>query len=158
MPRGRRSRTRAKAFQARIDRANAEGGVNGRKIDAVIVDDQSSGANLTAAQDLVQNRKVFMVVNNSSFAFLSYRYLLSQGVPVIGGGYDGTYYGQKGNESIFSAIGNAAPISGLDLRLHDPGHEDEGRDQGRRPRPTGRRRRPATTPRRCSSTRCRRPG
>ena len=83
-----------KAFQARIDRANAEGGVNGRKIDAVIIDDESSGANLTAAQDLVQNRKVFMVVNNSSFAFLSYRYLLSQGVPVIGGGYDGTYYGQ----------------------------------------------------------------
>jgi branched-chain amino acid transport system substrate-binding protein len=102
-----------KAFQARIDRANAEGGVNGRKIDAVIIDDESSGANLTAAQDLVQNRKVFMVVNNSSFAFLSYRYLLSQGVPVIGGGYDGTYYGQKGNESIFSASGNAAPISGL---------------------------------------------
>ena len=30
----------------------------------------SSGANLTGAQDLVQNRKVFAVVNNSSFAFL----------------------------------------------------------------------------------------
>lgn len=102
-----------KAFQARIDRANREGGVNGRKIDAILLDDTSSGANLTAAKDLVENRDVFMVVNNSSFGFLSYRYLLDAGVPVIGGGYDGTYYGQEGNESIFSASGNAAPITGL---------------------------------------------
>jgi len=102
-----------KAFQARIDRANRDGGVNGRKIDAVIIDDKSSNANLTAAKDLVENRDVFMVVNNSSFGFLAYRYLVDAGVPVIGGGYDGTYYGQKGNESIFSASGNAAPINGL---------------------------------------------
>ena len=64
-----------KACQARVDAQNAKGGVNGRKIDLEIIDDQSSGANLTAAQDLVQNRNVFVVVNNSSFAFLSYRYL-----------------------------------------------------------------------------------
>jgi branched-chain amino acid transport system substrate-binding protein len=102
-----------KAFQARIDRANREGGVNGRKIEAIVLDDKSGGGNLTAAKDLVENRDVFMVVNNSSFGFLSYRYLLDAGVPVIGGGYDGTYYGQKGNESIFSASGNAAPINGL---------------------------------------------
>jgi branched-chain amino acid transport system substrate-binding protein len=102
-----------KACKARVDRQNAEGGVNGRKIDMEIIDDQSSGANLTAAQDLVQNRKVFAVVNNSSFAFLAYRYLLDQGVPMIGGGYDGTYYGQKGNENILSALGNSTPYNGL---------------------------------------------
>ena len=84
-----------KAFQARIDRANAAGGVNGRKIETEIVDDASSAANLTAAQDLVQTRTVFAVVNNSSFAFLSYRYLLDQKVPSIGGGFDGTYYGRR---------------------------------------------------------------
>ena len=70
-----------KACKARIDRANAAGGVNGRKIEVEYIDDQSSGANLTAAQDLVQNRNVFAVVNNSSFAFLTYRYLLDAGVP-----------------------------------------------------------------------------
>jgi branched-chain amino acid transport system substrate-binding protein len=106
-------RNAGKAFQARIDRANAEGGVNGRKIDAVIIDDASSGANLTAAKDLVENQKVFAVVNNSSFAFLSYRYLLGAGVPVIGGGYDGSYYGQKGTENIISALGNGAPVVGI---------------------------------------------
>jgi branched-chain amino acid transport system substrate-binding protein len=102
-----------KACKARIARANAEGGVNGRKIQVDYIDDQSTGANLTASQDLVQNRKVFAVVNNSSFAFLSYRYFLSQGVPMVGGGYDGTYYGLKGNESMLSGLGNAAPFNGL---------------------------------------------
>jgi branched-chain amino acid transport system substrate-binding protein len=103
----------AKACQARVGRQNAEGGVNGRKIEVEVIDDQSSSANLTAAHDLVQNRNVFAVVNNSAFAFLSYRYLLGEGVPVIGGGFDGSYYGEKGNESIFSALGNSAPFDGL---------------------------------------------
>ena len=98
-----------KACQARVDDQNAKGGVNGRKIQLEAVDDQSSGANLTAAQDLVQNRHVFAVVNNSSFAFLSYRYLLGAGVPLIGGGFDGNYYSQKGNENIIDAGGNGSP-------------------------------------------------
>ncbi len=98
-----------KACQARVDAQNAKGGVNGRKIDLQAVDDASSGANLTAAQDLVKNRHVFAVVNNSSFAFLSYRFLLDQGVPLIGGGFDGNYYSQKGNENIIDAGGNGSP-------------------------------------------------
>ena len=60
-----------KSCQARVDAENAKGGVNGRKIDLEIIDDESSGANLTAAQDLVQNRKVFAVIDNSAFAFLA---------------------------------------------------------------------------------------
>jgi branched-chain amino acid transport system substrate-binding protein len=98
-----------KACQARVDAQNAKGGVNGRKIQLEAVDDTSSAANLTAAKDLVQNRKVFAVVNNSSFAFLSYRFLLDQGVPLIGGGFDGTYYSAKGNENIIDAGGNGSP-------------------------------------------------
>jgi branched-chain amino acid transport system substrate-binding protein len=98
-----------KACEARVDAQNAKGGVNGRKIDLQTVDDNSSAQNLTAAQDLVQNRKVFAVVNNSSFAFLAYRYLLSSGVPMIGGGFDGTYYSTKGNENIIDAGGNGSP-------------------------------------------------
>lgn len=101
------------ACKARVDRANREGGVNGRKIEIEVIDDKSSGANLTAAKDLVENRDVYGVINNSSFAFLAYRYLKEQGVPTIGGGFDGTYYGEKGNENILSALGNSAPFSGL---------------------------------------------
>jgi branched-chain amino acid transport system substrate-binding protein len=102
-----------KACQARVDRTNRAGGVNGRKVEIEVIDDKSSGANLTGAKDLVENRDVFAVINNSSFAFLSYRYLKEQGVPMIGGGFDGTYYGEKGNEGIISALGNSAPFSGL---------------------------------------------
>ena len=101
------------AFQARIDRTNAEGGVNGRKIVTESVDDGGAVNNLQASQDLVQNRDVFAVVNNSSFAFLSYRFYLEQGVPMIGGGFDGTYYGEPGNEDIISTLGNIAPVAGV---------------------------------------------
>ena len=99
--------------KARVGRENAKGGVNGRKIEVEYFDDQSSGANLTGAQDLVQNKHVFMIVNDSAFGFLTYRWLLDHGVPLIGGGYDGTYYGDPGNENIISGFGNAAPVNGV---------------------------------------------
>ena len=102
-----------KAFQARIDRENAKGGVNGRTIKVISRDDASSGANLTAAQDLVENQHVFAVVNESPFAFLSYRWLLDHNVPMIGNGVDGTYYKQKGNEDILSTTGNGNPFGDL---------------------------------------------
>jgi branched-chain amino acid transport system substrate-binding protein len=97
------------ACKARVDAQNAKGGVNGRKIQLEAVDDKSSGANLTGAKDLIQNRHVFAVVNNSSFAFLSYRSIEDSGTPLIGGGFDGTYYSTPGNENIISAGGNGSP-------------------------------------------------
>jgi len=107
------SKNGIKGFQARIDRQNAQGGVNGRKIEVEAVDDGSSGQNLTGAQDLVENRHVFAVVNQSPFAFLSYRWLLEHQVPMIGAGTDGTYYAQKGNEDVLNMAGNSVPLTGL---------------------------------------------
>jgi len=97
-------------FDARIKAQNAKGGVNGRKIAVTTVDDSGATNNLVAAQALVQNDKVFAVVNNSPFAFLSYRFLLDNGVPMLGGGYDGNEYGQPGNEKLISILGNSAPV------------------------------------------------
>jgi branched-chain amino acid transport system substrate-binding protein len=97
------------ACQARVDAQNAKGGVNGRKIELETVDDKSSAANLTGAKDLIENRHVYAVVNNSSFAFQSYRYIEDSGTPLIGGGFDGNYYSQKGNENIINAGGNGSP-------------------------------------------------
>ena len=91
---------------------NAKGGVNGRKIDPVIVDDSGATGNLQAEQGLVQNDNVFAVVNNSAFAFLGYRYLLENGVPMVGGGFDGNEYGQPGNEKLISILGNISPVYG----------------------------------------------
>jgi branched-chain amino acid transport system substrate-binding protein len=103
-------------FDARVKAQNAKGGVNGRKISVQTVDDSGTQNNLVAAQDLVQNEKVFTVVNNSPFAFLSYRFLLDHGVPVVGGGYDGNEYGQPGNEKLISILGNVAPVYGASYR------------------------------------------
>ena len=107
------SKNGLEAFQARVDRQNAQGGVNGRKITVVSRDDQSSGQDITVTHDLVENQHVFAVVNQSPFAFLSYRYLLSAGVPMIGNGLDGTYYQDKGNEAILSSSGNGNPFGDL---------------------------------------------
>jgi ABC-type branched-subunit amino acid transport system substrate-binding protein len=101
------------ACKARIERANAAGGVNGRIIDLEAVDDQSSPANLDKAKDLVENRRVFALVNDSALAFLSYRYLRDAGIPVIGGGFDGSYYYDPGNEYFISGVGDQAPVPGL---------------------------------------------
>jgi branched-chain amino acid transport system substrate-binding protein len=102
-----------KSCEARVDAQNAKGGVNGRKIKLEVIDDKSSAENLTAAKDLVQNRDVFAVIDNSAFAFLSYRFLKDAGVPMIGGGFDGSYYYDQGNENIISALGNGTPVPGL---------------------------------------------
>jgi branched-chain amino acid transport system substrate-binding protein len=56
---------------------------------------------------------VFAVVDNSAFAFLTWRYLKDQGVPMIGGGFDGNYYYNEGNENIISSLGNGTPVPGL---------------------------------------------
>ncbi|TMK54923.1 MAG: ABC transporter substrate-binding protein [Actinobacteria bacterium] len=102
-----------KTFKARIDRQNAHGGVNGRKIDATIVDDESAH-NGDVEKDLVQNKHVFVLVNNSSFAFTSWRFMIENNVPMVGGGYDGNEYSLPGNEILFNAIlGNGSPIYGL---------------------------------------------
>lgn len=103
--------------KARVGRQNAAGGVNGRKLEVEYADDQSSAANLTQAQSLVQNDHVYMVVNDSAFAFLTYRWLLDHDIPLIGGGFDGNYYGAPGNEKAISAFGNSPPISGIQTTL-----------------------------------------
>ena len=98
--------------QARIGGENAKGGVNGRKLTLEAIDDKSS-ANLNAAKDLVENRDAFIVINDSAFAFTTYRYLRDAGVPMLGGGFDGSYYYEKGNENIISAYGDGTPVAGI---------------------------------------------
>src|SRR6201999_1434010 len=62
---------------------------------------------------LVENRDAFIVINDSAFAFTTYRYLKDAEVPMIGGGFDGSYYYDAGNENIISSLGNGTPVPGL---------------------------------------------
>ena len=100
---------------ARIDAQNAAGGVNGRQIQLVTVDDQSTTTgDLTAAQVLVQQKKVFAVIGYSSFLFASAKYLQQQGIPVTGTAFDGPEWGMEPYSNMFSANPPAStPFNGV---------------------------------------------
>jgi len=69
----------------------------------VIEDDQSSPtSNQTAAQDLVQNKGVFGVIEDSSLAFGGAKYLNQQGVPVVGYPVDGPEWSEQPNTNMFA--------------------------------------------------------
>jgi ABC-type branched-subunit amino acid transport system substrate-binding protein len=74
--------------RARYDRANAEGGVNGRRIDYLGAEDdgQDPARNLAAARKLVQQDKVFAVSPMSSVTFAGADFLNGQKVPTVGWG------------------------------------------------------------------------
>jgi branched-chain amino acid transport system substrate-binding protein len=106
-----------KGAQARINALNAAGGINGRKIDLVVADAQSSPSGfLTAAQDLV-NKGVFAIIPDSSFTFGGYRYLQQNGIPVAGNAQDGPEWGKQPNTNMFAFFGDIdskAPANTLD--------------------------------------------
>ncbi|MEV6397983.1 ABC transporter substrate-binding protein [Streptomyces sp. NPDC051907] len=74
--------------RARYERANAEGGVHGRKIEYLGAEDdgQDPGRNLAAARKLVQQEKVFAVSPMSSVTFSGADFLERQKVPTFGWG------------------------------------------------------------------------
>ncbi|WP_327433320.1 ABC transporter substrate-binding protein [Streptomyces sp. NBC_01236] len=74
--------------KARFDRANAEGGINGRKIDYLGAEDdgQDPAKNLAAARKLVQQDKVFAIAPMSSTTFSGSDFLQQQKVPTFGWG------------------------------------------------------------------------
>lgn len=89
--------------QARVALQNARGGVDGRRIVLVPVDDQSSPAqDQTAAQDLIQQHNVFGIVDFSPFTFGGTTYLSQQGVPVTGFGFDGPEWAAPTSTNMFS--------------------------------------------------------
>lgn len=91
------------AAQARFALQNAQGGVDGRKLVLVPVDDQSSPAqDQTAAQDLVQTKNVFGVIDFSPFTFGGATYLSKQHVPVTGFGFDGPEWAEPQSINMFS--------------------------------------------------------
>ncbi|MFF8837151.1 ABC transporter substrate-binding protein [Streptomyces sp. NPDC015130] len=74
--------------KARYDRANAEGGVNGRRIDYLGAEDdgQDPARNMAAARKLVQQDQVFAVSPMSSVTFAGADFLNGRKVPTVGWG------------------------------------------------------------------------
>jgi branched-chain amino acid transport system substrate-binding protein len=98
--------TTEKGIKAYVDALNKTGGINGQQITYVMGDTASSAAGaLTAAQKMVQSDKVFAIVEVSSFFFGAEPFLLKSGIPVVGGGFDGTVWNDEKNTNMFNVAG-----------------------------------------------------
>jgi branched-chain amino acid transport system substrate-binding protein len=97
--------------EARVDALNAAGGINGHPVKLVIYDDQSSPTgNQTAAQLLIQ-KGVLGVIDDTSFTFGGAAALSRAKLPVTGASIDGPEWGQSSN--MFSVIApTETPVNG----------------------------------------------
>jgi branched-chain amino acid transport system substrate-binding protein len=98
--------TAEKGIQAYVDMVNAAGGINGHKLSYVVADTTSTitGAQ-TAAQELVQRNGVFAVVDDSAAFSGAETYLLQQGIPAVGGAFDGPEWNDPKNTNLFASTG-----------------------------------------------------
>jgi branched-chain amino acid transport system substrate-binding protein len=96
----------AKGVEAYVDKVNAAGGIDGHKLSYVVADTTSTiqGAQ-TAAQELVQRDGVFAVIDDSAAFSGAETYLLQQGIPAIGGGFDGPEWENPKNTNLFASTG-----------------------------------------------------
>ena len=98
-------------FDARIALQNAEGGVDGHKIEAIVLDDQTSPSTeiVTAVQDAF-SKGAIGIVSDSPLFFLAAKYPTKQGVPVTGGFFDGPEWGTQPFTNMFAAdVGSLEP-------------------------------------------------
>jgi branched-chain amino acid transport system substrate-binding protein len=90
-------------FNARVALQNAEGGIDGHKINGVILDDQTSPTQIaTAVQDAVSKNPAG-IVSISPLFFLGDKYPQQAGLPVTGGFFDGPEWGTPPFTNMFSS-------------------------------------------------------
>ena len=81
---------------------NAEGGVNGHKLVALVIDDQTSPTEIaTAVQEA--DSKAFGIVSQSPLLFLAAKYPNQAGVPVTGTYDDGPEWGTQPYTNMFAS-------------------------------------------------------
>ena len=94
-----------RAAEARIDEQNAEGGIYGRKIKLIAVDDQTNPITDKTATAALISKGVFGVIDDSAVTYGGYKLLQQTGVPVTGGAYDGPEWYELPNTNMFSISG-----------------------------------------------------
>ncbi len=89
---------------ARVDMQNAEGGVNGRKIELTVVDDETNPTlTSTAVQGAIAKGAIGIVANSPLF-FLAAKYAQQAGIPVTGNSSDGPEWGEQPYTNMFDAF------------------------------------------------------
>jgi branched-chain amino acid transport system substrate-binding protein len=90
-------------FLARVALQNAEGGINGRKIVPLVIDDQTSPTqDATAVQDAI-SKKVLGIVAVSPIFFSGAKFAQEAGVPVTGSFSDGPEWGEQPYTNMFAS-------------------------------------------------------
>src|ERR1700722_1562978 len=99
-----------KDSEDRLNEANEAHEIPGVQIKYVVVDNQSTPqGELSAAQDLVENKHVSAIITDDALAFAATSYLAKTGIPVVAPGFDGPEYGVSSNRNLFSQIGSNDP-------------------------------------------------
>ena len=91
------------AFLARIDLQNAQGGVNGHKIQMIFEDDATSPAQDPTAVQTVLSKHVLGIVAVSAVFFGGAKFANQAGVPVTGASSDGPEWGQQPYTNMFAS-------------------------------------------------------
>jgi branched-chain amino acid transport system substrate-binding protein len=95
--------TSPQGFLARVDLQNAQGGIDGRKIDPIVLDDQGSLTTVVTAVQQAISEHVVGIVSDTPFFFAAYKYAQEAGIPVTGGSFDGPEWGEQPNTNMFAA-------------------------------------------------------
>jgi branched-chain amino acid transport system substrate-binding protein len=93
----------AVGFNARIALQNSTGGVNGRRITGIVIDDQTSPTGISTAVQNALSKGAIGLVSTSPLFFLAAKAPNEQGVPVTGGFFDGPEWGQQPFTNMFAA-------------------------------------------------------
>ena len=114
-------------FEARLDLQNAEGGVHGRKLVPLVLDDQTSPSSIaTVVQEA--DSKAFGIVSQSALFFLAAKYPNQAGVPVTGSYDDGPEWGTKPYQTNMFASdeGSVNPAYPVNTQIGDFLHSHGG--------------------------------
>jgi branched-chain amino acid transport system substrate-binding protein len=100
----------AAGFDARIALQNAKGGIDGHKLEGMVLDDQTSPSEVVTAVQNALSKDVIGVVSASPLFFLAAKYPNEQGVPVTGGFFDGPEWGEHPYTNMFASdVGSVNP-------------------------------------------------
>jgi branched-chain amino acid transport system substrate-binding protein len=97
-------------FLARIDLQNARGGINGHKLVPLVIDDQTSPAEIATAVQLAISKGAFGIVSQSPLFSIAAKYPLQAGMPVTGTYNDGPEWGEQPYTNMFASdVGSVDP-------------------------------------------------
>ncbi len=96
----------ARAYFTAVNKA---GGVDGRQIQLVSVDDTSTPPGAVTATQLLMSQNVFGIISDSPYFNAAYKLPQAAGIPVTGVSFDGPEWGEQPNTNMFNASGGVDP-------------------------------------------------